>query len=929
LLFARFAFDAAILLINLQVDDRYVLKLRCSIAAMASVSSLSAQAALFIERQRRNSSLLSTASAGKIGEGALSSDGSSGEQTNVMLAQECATLKDDMALMTARHDATMQALKDDLASKLDEERREGKRAASMVAKESREATRRIVQLSSEIARLKEQLEKRPAGSFPEWSNSTPPPASSSATHSPTDERSVAAGVVTAATYKSMLTTRDSQLSVANEQIARLEAECSALRESVASRDRDLSALRIANDLQSNKAASALPQGAAEQQRELTKRVVALANEVARVQKERDEAVATEQAISRVHADNAKKLAVVTGEATLLRTRLAETEAKLQDCAAEIGRIGSALDELNTAKQDLSRLRACQVEWDKKEQHFIKFRAQHESCSEAIVDQRQKIFTLETQLQRLEAKLSEHSKDANSAGISAEEARKKLFVAQEEIESHKRQAAVDKQRFREERDNQLQVIDQLRRKLDEETRCKVEFQAGLEATQRALADQRAAYEKISGAKSNAENALERAQDAGAELVRLRESCTAYVAEVAQLTDQSAAAKQEIRRLETERAAADQDHQKRKTQLQQINLELQEANQKIAAAERDSSRIRRERDELMSRMVDMEGSHIEGATNTTTRRLTGLLESMTIEVSQQVAESLRTEFMRGGTRTATVFKKTFNLDADVAREMVDVLAHLYLMIRTHSDTEAMCRMLGVKEITVRRIISGFTAVMERFEPGPRRRQLSLGSPAASRITFRGAARLHFLVCASRPQSSLHVLYDESVVLAKVCSFLVPTVKGFPAFAYHVWSHGEGQSIFLYLDHSGGTFVLHEARLSPKDGVNAVRLHGSFCELGVEDDALGTCRLELSARGMEKCTAAWEEPATWSAPDGDATTTAVLKVILRWDRKHNGLSAEIAGGARLSESTRGEAETLKQFFDGRTVEALSKDMLWRREG
>jgi hypothetical protein len=249
----------------------------------------------------------------------------------------------------------------------------------------------------------------------------------------------------------------------------------------------------------------------------------------------------------------------------------------------------------------------------------------------------------------------------------------------------------------------------------------------------------------------------------------------------------------------------------------------------------------------------------------------------------------------------------------------------MVRTGSDSEAMCRLLGVKEITVRRIVAGFTTVMHKYAPTPRRRQLTANRGPDGRRVLRGRDRLLFLVaCESAP--SLRALSsfsdggggggstDVTMIRAKICSFLIPTLVGNTSFATHTRTDDEartGKSVLLRLDLDAGTFAMHEARISPVDGVNAVRLAGRLQELPADREALGTCRFELIAGVSDRCEEqSTTAPMVWrEAMDKPPP----LKVLVRWDRRHTGLVADVEGGARLAELTPTEAAAIHTISNG----------------
>jgi hypothetical protein len=951
------------------------------------------------ELQRRSSSMLSTTLAGApqqqshqagsqssvhrrgSSDGSPASDGPrvlSNDDVALMHAQEAAGLKDELAMTQTRYEAIIANIKADAVASLEAVTRETTRKVGIANKEAREAARRIVQLSRELAEVKKTASHGHRSSFSNSGTQALPtdgPASSDAANGSSrlseppsvnasfaghasiafaiDPRSRSGSVRISAidALRDSLQAKEAELVTLRAKLDVRDSACSSLESELRVASEKMLALhresQLQSDLQSVPPASASPTApqsphiilahsssghssprndtSPEKTREMNRRVVELAKELAAVRAERDAAIVAREAerAARKAADLQADETAADYEAQA--RRLVAAEQRLADMASTVDQVGTQLDHLEVVKADLGRLRALQEEWEKKESHFARFRAQHERCSETIVDQRSRVFTLEKALQRAEAKAVEQQKAAHLATLAAEESRRKLATAQDEIESRKQQAQADAQTHEAAKSAHQQLLNDFRQKLDDETRRGEEQKASLSATQQRLTEAQATLDRLSGAKTSAELQLVRSTDAGAELVKLRALLREQEQTIAALRDENAEAKQMVRKAQADKSAAARDHADRLGAMQRLNLELLDTKQQLETRDRELAWHRSERENYVSRINDMYGSEADRTTITTTRRLLGLLESMSVELSQQVAEHLSLEYMRGGTRTANLFRRTFNLDADVARDVVEVLAHIYLALRTNSGIDHVCRTFNLKEISLRRIITGFGSVIDACSPGPRRRQLMLGTATALRVTFRGAERLRFLCGVSRPGSSLHRLRSDPYPLARICGFLTPVLRGFPAFAMHDRVDADTyRSIFLRLDVTARTFTMHEAQLTPNDGLAAVRLFGSYDELGPEAEALGSYRVDLRVEFASHLSAPLSGAVDWSKPNA---TSSAVRVTIKWDRRHDGLQAEITGGGRLCECAHSEADAIGQVFeDGKPVADVATDRSWR---
>jgi hypothetical protein len=630
------------------------------------------------------------------------------------------------------------------------------------------------------------------------------------------------------------------------------------------------------------------------------------------------------------ADAVSAIQAVLGDASQELQRGTEREAELRHDNA---RLPGLVDEVQ-------RLRQRATELANAADHAARFRAQHEHCGQELGDQRGRIVRLEHERQASAAQLAVLLGEKRDAAVA--------------VAALEAQAAANEGKLAETVRRSEAAHTSLTQKADDrrtsqsvlEQRCNA-----AEAELKAAVARGAALQRRGDAMSQKADDVQRAANEAQEAhdAALLRAAAAHAAEVQSVVvaadakaGDHAALLQATRGLEADRDAKLSDHDQRKGELRRLTLELAEAQQLCERERRNGRRANEELQRMYAHLNDLEGSHMDTATSS--RRLTGLLESMTIDLSTRVAEHLRREFMSGGSNTAQLFQRTFNLDAETARDMVDVLAHLYLMIRAKLGVEHMCKMLGLQEITVRRIVTGFLVAYESGAPTERRQALTEGTAAAQRFTFHGCERMTLLCVALLPRArrsagnAAGALGADMFVLAKICAFLPPVIVGHPSFAYHKFRLGddaaaddEGQTVLAHMDMAAGTFRMLEAQVS-RGEQSVVVMRGT---VAVDRRSAKRARVALHYETQQRATfaeasGAAEDALRWSEwePVSDATRSSSLQFNIRWDSRHDGLIAEnVDGGGALPEVSVQEADGVWTLYRERvTLDALLSAAEWK---
>lgn len=586
----------------------------------------------------------------------------------------------------------------------------------------------------------------------------------------------------------------------------------------------------------------------------------------------------------------------------LANRLTETQRRLDliettliTSTAEAQR-GKEVTRLN--EELTKRLDAC----EKRAVALTTFREQHEHCARNLRDQEICILSLKQEIATLE-------KSQQASNTDKRECVRQLQVSNEERNAKERAVADLNEKLATERRKTETLESQLRRLTSERQEEVVQDRTVLD---NLMSERKRLLEDLSAEKDAHRRASKQLSDKLRAITESEKAAQDRLSDLLRTSETSdGKLRQELASVVRERnnlkAAADQhatEQAERKTSLQKMSLEVEELKQRCSRFQKQVFAKDAKIQELSNRLAELEGSYLDTATSS--RKITGILESMNQELAASVAEHLRLDFMRDGFRTRTVFSGVFNLDEDTAREVTYILCMLYLAVFARMNPARMCKLLGVKEITVRRIVSVFSQVAEKFAPTERRTLLKARTPPASRKSFMGHERLQFLCCASRGQS-LRPIACDSHILALICTYLPPLIRGYTCFASHRLSEGgDGSTVFLAFK-GDASFEMVEAQVTSTEAV-AVRLAGraSFSP----STSQSSVKVELTVQWKREAFAD-NTALSWGPVEELAAADAASSMgfTIRWDNRHDGLVAD--GATKLREVSFAEHMSLEELY------------------
>ena len=363
-----------------------------------------------------------------------------------------------------------------------------------------------------------------------------------------------------------------------------------------------------------------------------------------------------------------------------------------------------------------------------------------------------------------------------------------------------------------------------------------------------------------------------------------------------------------------------NERRTTALQRMSLELEELKQKHSKLLREVQSKKEEVENMRNRLCEAEAS-VDQSSMSATKRVVGMLESLSVEVSAQLADHLRLDYLRGGKNSAAMMIRTFNLMQDQAQELVEVLCELFLLVKIGSGLEEICKRLGVKENSVRRVVTAFSKVEQRFSASPRHELLLRDTHSKQRTTYCGQERLGFLCVVQRPMSPLAVLQEHPYVLAKICAFLPLVIRGSNTFAAHSLakrSQGDlvGHTILVCLEPSDRTFKMLECEVSMNRTLMVI-VDGKY-KTQLSPNSMSNVKLMMQCRVKRDAVLVtrggtgsyeWDFGPEEIIPKQEAD---IITYSIKWELNHDGLVAETSS-LKVREVSAAEVGLLKELYAG----------------
>lgn len=427
----------------------------------------------------------------------------------------------------------------------------------------------------------------------------------------------------------------------------------------------------------------------------------------------------------------------------------------------------------------------------------------------------------------------------------------------------------------------------------------------------------------------------------------------------------------------------------TSLQRVSLELEEMRQKFNKLQREYAAREQDIENLWRRLREAEGtSGGDGTTSSASeqKRLVGMLESLSVEISNQLARHLKGDYMRGGlVTTLPAVVAAFHLGKDEGAELMDALSRLMIMVRCRIALPVVCQRLQVKEQSIRRVMNAFSkcGASVAASSSSRRNRLLAGSPPAARYNFAGHERLQLMLCSrvrnaaapscddeddvsseasssqrdapkssGSPRSSttsalstappVTRLGRDAYVVALICSYLPVVLRGNTAFAAHVLSRSSsstrqsGQTLLLSLDPTDNTFTMMECEVASSrciivviSGVYKAAFSWQTCSHVKVSLQCRTKRdgILASPGGDAAAKSSWKWSDVEKIPrDESSIITYTIKKLGGDEAMTEGLVAE-TNGVRLRELSIEEVGLIQELYSGDldSAQAMQEHRSW----
>jgi hypothetical protein len=660
-----------------------------------------------------------------------------------------------------------------------------------------------------------------------------------------------------------------------------------------------------------------------------KQIVLLTNELIQLRSDHKLLQLAASSSSDETLEATKKLSVVTASLAEARQQLSVACQQLEHKSAtnaELRRIKVEQEEEIVALQQVvsgmeieaERLRAI-------EQFHVEFVGQHTNCHATMSEGALKIMKLQGELKDVRESLARASKERDAALESARDAQneKTVYKDSKEIEFHPMRVRIEA--LENDLDNALTSVEELENELKERDAAYAKLAADLSAVtaqrdeerelwrQRTTQNAETLAQHVASAKAQVQSQAARE----AELVKQVEALSQEKAEL-QLANRQLEVSARQRRDSTISDSA--ANERRTSALQRMSLELEEMKQKYSKLQREVQTKKEEVEKMRDRLCEAEGS-VDQSSTSASKIAVGMLESLSVEVSSQLADHLRLDYLRGGKNSAAMMVRTFNLMQDQAQTLVEVLCELFLRVKVGQGLEEICKSLGVKENSIRRVVTAFSKVEQRLVASPRHELLIRDTPPSRRTTYCGQERLSFLCVANRGECSLACLVDQPYLLAKICAFLPMVIRGSNTFAAHCLtkrSQGDllGSTILLCLDPADRTFKMLECEVSSHRTLMVI-VDGKY-KAQLSPNSMSNVKLMIQCRMKRDAVLVqnkkddsyqWDFGKEEAIPKNEAD---IITYTLKWELNHDGLVAETST-VKLREVSAAEVGMLQELYVG----------------